>query len=1204
MGNIIGVGGNGYGYPASADQRNIISDNGDTGVNISTGASGNLVAGNLIGTDGSGTQPLGNQVADVLIDNAPNNLIGSTLGDSSGIQQNVIAGSPGSGVEISGSTATGNFVADNLIGLNVDSSGNPISGLGNGSAIPGLGNVEAGIYINDPADPNQDSTGNTIGGTAAGAGNIIANNYGPGVAVTGPDAFNEPILGNAIYSNSGLGIDLGDDGVTPITPGGPHAGPNDLQGFPALTSATSDATGTTIQGSFNSTPNTTFALQFFANDAPDPTGFGQGQQFLGSLSISTDGNGNASFTETFATSVPSGQFIAETATDPNGNTSEFSLSVGVNTAQVNVTVNPSTVSTDLQNVVRTLQSAATGTTSPVPSINLAVDPTTLNSVNSAIDALAANPSASTNPVLIVLNLASGTYSDTVISVPAGVQVTIDGGNGNVNVVGNSPAFVVNAGTVLVENLTFTTATNSSTIVVNCGSLILRDCTIQSSTGYDQAAILINGGMVDLGTASSPGGNTLNLNGNGGFLQDSTSVPVSGRGDTLEVNGAPLAATDLSLTTLDSSTSSTTYGQSVTLTADVQAANPTDGTPTGGVDFVDATTGADLGTAPLSVGVAQLTTTALVAGTDEITARYLGHSTFAFSLATLTETVAPVALTITANNQAKVYGQANPSLTVSYSGFVNGDNAASLTTPPTVTTTATTLSSVGSYPITAAGAADANYTISYVAGTMTINQDGSTVIASATGGPFGQAVTLNATVTANAPGSGTPTGSVDFFDTTTSDDLGSVTLSGGHASLTTTVLSPGSHSIEVTYSGDGNFSSSSASVGTIAIKPSIVVLDPSAGGALSLSGNARIYIGGGVYVDSSSSSAVSASGNGSVTASAIDVHGGVHKSGNASFNPTPVTGAAIVPDPLASLSQPSTTGLTNQGSVSLGGNSSETIQQGIYSRISVSGNARLIMDGGTYIIEGGGFSISGNASVSGSGVLIVNAGSQYPNSGGSYAGIAMSGNGSYNLTPLATGTYAGIIIFQSRDDIKAMTVSGNATGMTGTIYAPAAQLTESGNAQLNAALIVDRLTISGNGIANIMTLDSPSGTVASSLAQVRDAYGINALAQDGSGQTIAIADDFDDPANYPEALSVLLAAVPGPALAKTGSSAPAAMTPLDRVSAHDAVLGNWAPTRGAAKKTAPGSAVAGPVFRVRIPVPASPRVLVLQALTVDSALNEL
>ena len=103
----------------------------------------------------------------------------------------------------------------------------------------------------------------------------------------------------------------------------------------------------------------------------------------------------------------------------------------------------------------------------------------------------------------------------------------------------------------------------------------------------------------------------------------------------------------------------------------------------------------------------------------------------------------------------------------------------------------------------------------------------------------------------------------------------------------------------------------------------------------------------------------------------------------------------------------------------------------------------------------------------------------------------------------------------------------------------------------------------------MTLDAPSGTAAYSPAQVRAAYGINALALDGTGQTIAIVDDFDDPASYSEALSVLLAAVPGPALAKTGSSAPAAMTPLDRVSAHDAVLGNWARTPGAGPENGPG-----------------------------------
>ncbi len=78
-------------------------------------------------------------------------------------------------------------------------------------------------------------------------------------------------------------------------------------------------------------------------------------------------------------------------------------------------------------------------------------------------------------------------------------------------------------------------------------------------------------------------------------------------------------------------------------------------------------------------------------------------------------------------------------------------------------------------------------------------------------------------------------------------------------------------------------------------------------------------------------------------------------------------------------------------------------------------------------------------------MIVNAGSKYPTTGGTYGSITLSGNGSYNLSPPTTGTYAGIVIFQTRDNSKALTLSGNASGMTGTIYAPAAQLAESGNA---------------------------------------------------------------------------------------------------------------------------------------------------------------
>src|SRR5208282_2637111 len=134
----------------------------------------------------------------------------------------------------------------------------------------------------------------------------------------------------------------------------------------------------------------------------------------------------------------------------------------------------------------------------------------------------------------------------------------------------------------------------------------------------------------------------------------------------------------------------------------------------------------------------------------------------------------------------------------------------------------------------------------------------------------------------------------------------------------------------------------------------------------------------------------------------------------------------------------------------------------------------------------------------------------PRSGGS---TTLSGNGSYSLSPPATGTYAGIVIFQTRDNSKALTVSGNASGMTGTVYAPAAQLAESGNTQLDAAVVVDTLTVSGNGVANTVTLDAPSGTVAYTPAQIRAAYGISALSFDGTGQTIAIIDAYDDPSIF-------------------------------------------------------------------------------------------
>src|SRR5262249_59050277 len=97
-------------------------------------------------------------------------------------------------------------------------------------------------------------------------------------------------------------IDLGDDGVTLNTSGGPHAGPNNLQNYPTITSAYPfdiNLGGTLIDGTLNSAANSTYTLDFYANTLPGPLSFGGGQRWLGSLTgVSTDSNGNAVFAAT------------------------------------------------------------------------------------------------------------------------------------------------------------------------------------------------------------------------------------------------------------------------------------------------------------------------------------------------------------------------------------------------------------------------------------------------------------------------------------------------------------------------------------------------------------------------------------------------------------------------------------------------------------------------------------------------------------------------------------------------------------------------------------------------------------------------------------------------------------------------------------------------------------------------------------------
>ena len=152
-------------------------------------------------------------------------------------------------------------------------------------------------------------------------------------------------------------------------------------------------------------------------------------------------------------------------------------------------------------------------------------------------------------------------------------------------------------------------------------------------------------------------------------------------------------------------------------------------------FVAGDTSANLTTQPT------LTTTATASsqvGTYSITASGAVDSDYTISYASGTLTVTSVGLTITADNQTMVYGAGLPTLTASYSGFVNGDTAANLTTQPTLTTTATATSHVAGspYAITAVGAVDPDYSMTYVAGSLTVTTAPLTITADNQTSPYG------------------------------------------------------------------------------------------------------------------------------------------------------------------------------------------------------------------------------------------------------------------------------------------------------------------------------------------------------------------------------------------------------------------------------------------------------------------------------------
>lgn len=346
---------------------NVISGNGHIGVwLLNSNAYENVIVGNLIGTALGGTNALGNVNAGVGITDAANNQIGGAIwGEGNLISANGFPANNG-GVFILGSRATGNKFLGNLIGTDVRGQfplpnryeGLYIRGANNnviGGELPGTGNLISGnttrgLRITNScctevlgnlfgtrADgltslPNgqfnieleENSSHSKVGGAATGAGNRVAYSGGGFAAIRVRDlSTNNAILSNALFSNSGLAIDLSNAGITANDDCDGDGDGNLRQNFPVLTQVYSGAT-TGVRGYLNSRPNTTYRLQFFASSACDPSGNGEGQIHLGDAMLTAGGSCSNSFAATLPVSVTPGYVITATATDSANNTSEFS----------------------------------------------------------------------------------------------------------------------------------------------------------------------------------------------------------------------------------------------------------------------------------------------------------------------------------------------------------------------------------------------------------------------------------------------------------------------------------------------------------------------------------------------------------------------------------------------------------------------------------------------------------------------------------------------------------------------------------------------------------------------------------------------------------------------------------------------------------------------------------------------------------------
>ncbi|HEX2909085.1 MAG TPA: right-handed parallel beta-helix repeat-containing protein [Phototrophicaceae bacterium] len=321
---------------------NVISGNRITGIVTSLSAGQHTIKGNRIGTNAAGTAALPNGEMGIMA--GDNNVIGGPrVAD-----RNIISGNGKHGIYLgANNTVLGNYIGVNLTaksaipngysGIYVGGNGSTIGGIADGEGNVVSGNTEYGIYIQlygttvqgnfiGTGASGTPAIGNGLGGILVSSeNNTISHNfiafnqanktptvyYGHGIEIY--SFAKNAILGNTIFANEGLGIKF------------QNSYSNHNQAAPDLLSAVFDTNAVTVTGSLTSAASNTYHLEFFTNGECDPSGYGEGQIFLGTSSLTTEPDGTAALNVNLSSPLLAiGQFVTATITDPDGNTSEFS----------------------------------------------------------------------------------------------------------------------------------------------------------------------------------------------------------------------------------------------------------------------------------------------------------------------------------------------------------------------------------------------------------------------------------------------------------------------------------------------------------------------------------------------------------------------------------------------------------------------------------------------------------------------------------------------------------------------------------------------------------------------------------------------------------------------------------------------------------------------------------------------------------------